>query len=41
MVVSILPSCKTLVMDNFEESRTTESTIPESIAETETGEPKQ
>ena len=40
MVVSIMPSCKTLVMDNFEESRTTDN-IPESIAETETGEPKQ
>ena len=40
MVVSILPLCKTLVMDNFEQSWTADD-IPESIAETETGEPKQ
>ena len=40
MAVSILSSYKTLVIDNFEESPTADD-ISESIAETETGEPKQ
>ena len=40
MVVSILPSLKTVVMDNFEESRTA-GNIPGSIAEAEACESKQ
>ena len=40
MVVSILPSCNTFVIDNFVESRTAED-ILESTAETEIGWPKQ